>query len=103
MQTYLKRLDDLAGVSDSEGPAIRRLERIAFVFLVLMVVAAPHSIAATQTAWLTGMFAWLVSVGLRWRSGQLRRDVSSNRLLHIALWAFFVWSVITSLSSYAPD
>lgn len=102
MQTYFERLDALAGSNDGSS-AVRWLERIAFVFLVLMVVSAPHSIAATQTAWLTGMFAWMISVVLRWRAGTLRRENYKPRALHIALWLFFAWSVITSLTSYAPD
>jgi hypothetical protein len=103
MQTYLKRLDELAGTSDNEGSAIKWLERVAFVFLVLMVLSAPHSIAATQIAWLTGMFAWMISVVLRWHSNTLRRENYEPRSLHVALWLFFAWSVITSLTSYAPD
>ena len=102
MQTYLKRLDDLAGTLDGSSTTVW-LERTAFVFLILMVVSAPHSIAATQIAWLTGMFAWMISAVLRWRSGSLRRENYTPRALHIALWLFFVWSVITSLTSYAPD
>lgn len=101
MQTLLDRLDLLAGVETSDK-LIAWLERIAFVFLVLMVLAAPHSIAATQTAWLTGMFAWFVSAVLRWRAG-VRLITPGPRALHIALWAFFAWSVITSITSYAPD
>lgn len=102
MQTFLERLDRLAGIADA-GRAITWLERTAFVFLVLMVVAAPHSIAATQTAWITGMFVWLVSVALRWRAGRLQWDLGVPRALHWALWAFFGWSIVTSLTSYAPD
>lgn len=102
MHTYLEILDGLAGSTDGSR-AVVWLERVAFVFLVLMVVSSPHSIAATQTAWLTGMFAWMISVVLRWRSGTLRHENYKPRSLHIALWLFFFWSVITSLTSYAPD
>ena len=102
MHTYLERLDGLAGSTDGSR-AVVWLERVAFVFLVLMVVSSPHSIAATQTAWLTGMLAWMISVVLRWRSGTHRRENYTPRSLHIALWLFFFWSVITSLTSYAPD
>jgi O-antigen ligase len=102
MQTYLKRLDELAGTSDNEGSAIQWLERVAFVFLVLMVVSAPHSIAATQIAWLTGMFVWAISLALRVGSG-VRRSSGPPRPLSIALLLFFAWSVLTSWTSYAPD
>jgi O-antigen ligase len=96
MQTALRRLDELAGI-DARDRAVAWLERIAFVFLVLMVVAAPHSIAATQTAWITGMFVWIVRLFFKPR---VKFRFSA---LDIALWAFFGWSVITSLTSYAPD
>jgi membrane-associated protease RseP (regulator of RpoE activity) len=102
MQNYLERLDRLAGI-DNGRPAVVWLERIAFLFLVMMVVAAPHSIAATQTAWLTGMFAWMISLVIRWRSGDLRPGGGAPRALHLALWGLLAWSVITSLTSYAPD
>jgi len=96
MQTVLERLDDLAGI-DARDRTVAWLERIAFVFLVLMVVSAPHSIAATQTAWITGMFVWLIRLffkpRVKFRFGPL----------DMALWAFFAWSVVTSLTSYAPD
>ncbi len=101
MPGFFERLDALAETND-RAFSVRWLERTAFVFLVLMVVSAPHSIAATQIAWLTGMFAWMISVVLRWRSGNLRIG-SAPRALSIALWLLFAWSVVTSLTSYAPD
>ena len=54
MTRFLEKLDSLA-VIETENKTARLLERIAFVFLVIMVLAMPHSIAATQTAWLIGM------------------------------------------------
>src|SRR5687767_162319 len=96
MQNFFERLDSLAGVAGGDRMAIW-LERGAFVFLVLMTVAAPHSIAATQTAWLTGMFLWIARLFVK------PRPRLTFGLLDIALWALFVWSVITSLASYAPD
>ncbi|MEP7148094.1 MAG: O-antigen ligase family protein [Acidobacteriota bacterium] len=101
MLGFFERLDALA--ETNHGPSsVRWLERIAFVFLILMIVSAPHSIAATQIAWLTGMFAWMISVVLRWQSGNLRVG-GAPRALSIALWLLFAWSVVTSLTSYAPD
>src|SRR5687767_14591511 len=102
MEIYLKRLDDLAGIAD-EGFAVTWLERTAFVFLVLMVVSAPHSIAATQTAWLTGMTAWLVAIGLRWKLDRNRFTSPAPFGLHVSLLLFFGWSIVTTLTSYAPD
>jgi hypothetical protein len=46
---FFERLDGLAGVND-ECAVVKWLERFAFVFLVLTFAAAPHSIAATQSA-----------------------------------------------------
>ncbi|HVF31386.1 MAG TPA: O-antigen ligase family protein, partial [Pyrinomonadaceae bacterium] len=96
MQTMLGRLDELAGI-ESDAGVVAWLERVAFVFLILMVISAPHSIAATQTAWITGMFVWIIRLffqpRVKFRFG----------LLDAALWGFFLWSVITSLTSYAPD
>src|SRR4051812_47025500 len=101
MRSYIERLDQFAGI-ESGGVVVRWLERAAFVFLVLMVISSPHSIAATQIAWLTGMFLWMISAVIRWRSGDTRKD-KLPRALNIALWIFFAWSLVTSLTSYAPD
>src|SRR4030095_10646097 len=102
MDAFMEKLDRLAGIENGAAP-VRWLERIVFVFLVLTIVAAPHSIAATQTAWSTGMFIWLITVVMRGRSGELRRENKVPRGLNLALWTFFTWSLVTSLTSYAPD
>ncbi|HEX6123758.1 MAG TPA: O-antigen ligase family protein [Pyrinomonadaceae bacterium] len=96
MQTLVDRVDELAQIGSS-NPAVAWLERTAFVFLILTVVFAPHSIAATQTAWLIGMFAWIVRLFFR------QRIKFRFTALDAALWGFFGWSVITSVTSYAPD
>lgn len=96
MNGILKWLDRLAA-TDLENSRARWLERIAFVFLILMVVSAPHSIAATQTAWLIGTFVTIIGLFIK------PRPRSRFTPLDAALWAFFIWSVITSLTSYAPD
>lgn len=102
MTPFIERLDRLAGIPEGSVGAVWA-ERVAFVFLLLMVASAPHSIAATQIAWLTGMFVWLISVILRWRAGELRSAMPGRRSLDIALWAFFLWTAVTCLTSYAPD
>jgi hypothetical protein len=96
MQKFLQRLDDIAQVNH-ESKIGAQLERLAFIFLVLMVVAAPHSIAATQTAWILGMLAWIIRFFLKPRPKFVRTP------LDVALWAFFVWSALTCAFSYAPD
>ncbi len=96
MNEFLVKLDSLAAI-ETENRTARFLERIAFVFLVLMVLSMPHSIAATQTAWLIGMFAWFVRLFIKPRPKIVRTP------LDIALWTFFGWSVVTAVFSYAPD
>jgi hypothetical protein len=96
MQKFFIWIDGLAAIS-GEKTAIKWLERVAFIFLILMVLSAPHSIAATQTAWLTGMLAWVIRLFIKPRPKLVRTP------LDIALWAFFVWSAITCVFSYAPD
>ncbi|HEX8736441.1 MAG TPA: O-antigen ligase family protein [Pyrinomonadaceae bacterium] len=96
MQKFLSRLDEIAAVNH-ENRLAGWLERIAFVFLILMVLSAPHSIAATQTAWLLGMLVWIIRLFLKPRPKFVRTP------LDVALWAFFIWSALTCVFSYAPD
>lgn len=95
MNKFLAWLDDIAETNRT-NPVIRWLERIAFIFLILMAVSAPHSIAATQTAWITGMFVLLIRLFIKPR---LKLKFGP---LDFALWGFFLWSVITSIFSYDP-
>src|SRR5689334_22226596 len=110
MQSFFRWLDDLALVEGETGITLW-LGRAAFFFLVLMVLAAPHSIAATQTAMLTGMFLWVVGLAVRkFTRNEIGREAdrpercNSNpiRWLGYSLWAFFAWSVVSSLMSYEP-
>ena len=95
MRNFFERLDGLAGI-ENNASAVVWLERGAFLFLLIMLAAAPHSIAATQTAWITGMFLWVVRLFFRPRV-QIKFGA-----VDFALWGFFVWSVISSLASYDP-
>lgn len=95
MQEFLRKLDFLADI-ETEHKLARFLERIAFVFMILMFVFAPHSVAGTQIAWLTGMFAWFVRQFVKPRRRLVRTP------LDVPLWIFFGWSVITSIFSYDP-
>jgi len=95
MQNFLEKLADLADIKN-ENALARMLERVAFIFMILMFVSAPHSIAVTQIAWLTGMFAWFVRLFLKPRPRLVRT------LLDVPLWIFFGWSVISSVFSYDP-
>ena len=96
MERFFERLDDLAGV-EATSRVTAWLDRIAFVFLVLMAVSAPHSIAATQISWLTGMLAYVIRLFVT------RRERLNITKLDVALWSLFGWSVVTSIFSFAPD
>lgn len=107
MTRFFESLDALAGLSTEKGSAVHWLERAAFFFLILMVVSAPHSIAATQTSWLLGMAAWLTGAIIRRRTGKVDRSQpwSGNakwRPLGLALWALFLWAAVSSIFSYEP-
>ena len=95
MQSLTEKLDALAGIRSAKVIA-RWLERVAFVFLTLMVVSAPHSIAATQISWGLGTVAW--AAGFLFRP----RKRFKLRPINIALFAFFGWSVVSSVFSYEP-
>ncbi|MBA3634228.1 MAG: O-antigen ligase family protein [Acidobacteria bacterium] len=102
MQKFLNWLDDIAKI-EVENAFAKWLERIAFIFLILMILSAPHSIAATQTAWLCGMLAWIIRFFIKPRPPLSKNPLRLKTPLDIALWAFLFWSLISSIFSYAPD
>jgi hypothetical protein len=95
MAGLLASWDGIATTDDSKGIA-RWLDRAVFGFLTLMVLSCPHSIAATQIAWGIGTLLWVA------RSFIGPRPNRRFRLVSIALFAFFGWSVISALFSYEP-
>jgi O-antigen ligase len=95
MTGFFERLDDLAGVT-SRGSAAKWLERIAFFFLLLMVLTAPHSIAASQSSWLLGLLATVLRFAVK------PRPTLKFTALHAALIAMFLWAVVSSVFSYEP-
>ena len=74
------------------------LERPLTFFLLLLAVAAPLSIAATQTAWLCGLSLWVARLLVRPRAGILRRTPLDHWLL-----GFFILTFASALLSYEPD
>jgi hypothetical protein len=96
------RLNDFWGKIDAlnnpaaESRIVLWLERTAFIFLTVMILFAPHSIAVTQSAWLLGMLASVSRLFFK------PRPVFRLTALHYALLAFFLWSVVSSVFSYAP-
>ncbi|HYJ92926.1 MAG TPA: O-antigen ligase family protein, partial [Pyrinomonadaceae bacterium] len=95
MAGIIERFDRLAGIHDS-GFIVKWLERTAFVFLFLMVVMSPHSIAASQASWILGMLFTAARLAFK------PRVKFRFTTLHIALWAIFLWAVVSSLFSYEP-
>jgi O-Antigen ligase/PDZ domain len=90
------KIDELNNLT-TEKRAVLWLERIAFIFLTVMILFAPHSIAVTQSAWLIGMLAWVIRLFFK------PRPKFKFEFLDYALWTFFLWSVVSSAFSYAPD
>ncbi len=96
LKKLFEKIDEISGIKEKRK-LILWLERLIFVFLVLMTISAPHSIAATQTAWLIGMLLWLIRIYLK-PLKQFQRTP-----LDFALWLFVDLTIISSLFSYAPD
>lgn len=96
LHDFFGKIDELNALT-SESRAVLWLERMTFIFLTLMILCAPHSIAATQSAWLLGMLAWVVRLFFK------PRAAFKLTAIDYALLAFFLWSVISSAMSYAPD
>ena len=67
------------------------LDRLVIGCLFLFAVAAPHSIAATQTAWLLGMLFWVVRFACYPRPRLTRTPVD------YALIGFFI---LTGVSAF---
>ena len=96
MEKFFSLLDDFAGINQ-ENSLAKWLERIAFIFLILLVLSAPHSIAATQISWLCGTLAWVIRFFIKPRPKFVKTP------LNLALLVFGLWSVVSSTFSYAPD
>jgi O-antigen ligase len=71
-------------------------ERATIGCIFLIAVAAPHSIAATQTAWLLGLFFWLLRFAFYPRPALFRTPVD------YLLLGFFVLSGVSGVFSYSP-
>lgn len=96
MQKFISWLDEIAQINQQSKTA-QWLERLAFIFLILMMLTAPHSIAASQISWLCGMMAWAVRLFFKPRLKVFKTPLNSAFLL------FAAWSVISAVVSYAPD
>ncbi len=95
MHRIFERFDQIACIEI--GPsAAKWLDRVAFLFLTLMVVTCPHSIAASEISWMAGVVVTALRFAVR------PRPRFRFRALDIALWTLFLWSVVSALFSYDP-
>jgi hypothetical protein len=78
------------------GRAHVQLDRAIVGCLFAFALCAPHSIAATQAAWLLGMLLWLVRLFVRPRPA-LRRTP-----LDLAIFTFFFLTLVSTIFSYEP-
>ena len=72
------------------------LERAIVICVFLIALFAPHSIAATQTAWLVGMTFWVARFAIYPRPKLFRASID------YPLLGFFVLSGISAVFSYNP-
>ena len=83
-------------VQDPKRPIVKWLESGIIGCIFLVAISAPHSIAATQTAWLTGMLLWVVRFAFFPRPKPFRSPVD------YALIGFFLISGLSGVFSYSP-
>jgi hypothetical protein len=89
---------DRSAASDNmeKSEAAQWIDRAIIVCLFLFAAAAPHSIAATQTAWLIGMLLWVV------RFAFFPGSVFHKSPLDYALLGFFILTGLSAFLSYEP-
>ena len=80
----------------SAGPLATWLERATLGALLLFVMAAPNSIAATQIAWTLGLLCWVLRLTV-WPRPKLERTP-----LDYPLFGFFLLTGLSSFLSYTP-
>jgi hypothetical protein len=96
MQAILNKLDKIADIG-ADGWLAVTLDRAIFIFLLIMTAMMPHSIAASQIAWLIGMLLWFIRLTVKPRPALPRTP------LDFVIWLFFGLTVLSSVTSYAPD
>src|SRR5712671_2953295 len=78
------------------GPLAAWLERAILGALFLFVIAAPNSIAATQSAWFLGLLFWVLRFTV-WPRPRLDRTP-----LDYPMFGFFLLTGLSSFLSYSP-
>ena len=83
---------------DTEAPkgVAAWLDRLIIGFIFLFAIAAPHSIAVTQTAWALGTFCWVLRFAF-YPPPRLHRTP-----IDYALFGFFILTGLSSFFSYEP-
>jgi O-antigen ligase len=81
----------------SPGPLGVWLERAILGALFLFVIAAPNSIAATQTSWMLGLLFWVLRFTV-WPRPKLDRTP-----IDYPMFVFFLLSGLSSFLSYEPS
>jgi O-antigen ligase len=79
-----------------KSQAAKVLDGAIVAFLFIFAVAAPNSIAATQSAWLVGIALWLLRLAFR-----PRRKTYRTPLDYLVL-GFFILTGLSSFLSYDP-
>ncbi len=92
MASLAQKFDQLAGIDPDSK--VLYLDRACFAFLTLTAISAPHSIAATQTAWLLGLACLIVRLFF------LPRVKFRLGILDLAVLGLFLWTVVTAFFSY---
>ncbi len=85
-----------AGDNKENSEAAQWIDRAIIVCLFMFAAAAPHSIAATQTAWLIGMLLWVS------RFAFYPVSVLHKSPLDYALLGFFILTGLSAFLSYEP-
>ena len=88
---------DIADTPEAGARAARWLAGATVACLFLLALAAPHSIAGTQAAWLLAMACWVARFLFRPRPLVHRTPVD------YALLGFFILTFVSALCSYEPD
>jgi O-antigen ligase len=81
---------------DNAGRLTVWLERATIAAMFLFVLAAPHSIAATQTAWLLGLLFWVL------RFAVWPRPAVDPTPIDYAMLGFFILTGVSAMLSYEP-
>lgn len=87
-----------SGTTHDESRARALLHRLIIFCIFALAVSAPHSIAATQFFWATGLALWAARLCSRHARRELHRTP-----LDYALLGFFALTVVSSFFSYEPE